>query len=161
MKIGRVQKNFGVHGELLVAWYGDELPAVDAPLFASIEGLWVPFFVQSVESKNAQKVVIVFEDMDTEALAKELVGKELYTNSSTAADDAGTHPMDEWIGYSLYDKDAQLGKITQWFDFRGNVCFEVLLPSQAKVLVPAHPDLMERVDKKNSCVYMQLPEGLL
>jgi 16S rRNA processing protein RimM len=159
--VGKIQKNFGATGELLIAWNADADWNTAGPLFIEIDGLWTPFFVKTVVEKGAKKV-IVFEDMETESLSKTLINKELYVERKTVAKQkvsADDSLLNEWLGYTVIDNERAAGIITQWFDFRGNICFEIATDSN-KVLIPAHPDFIDGQDKKKRLLYMHLPEGI-
>jgi 16S rRNA processing protein RimM len=158
---GKIQKTFGVSGELLVVWNADVRWDAAQPLFIRIDGLWTPFFIKTTRDKG-NKAVIVLEDMETETLAQTLVGKELCVeqakrNSSNSSNDA---PSDHLLGYTVFDNGHAIGIITQRFNFNGNMCFEINAGDGKTTIIPAHPDFIEKEDKRRRALYMQLPEGI-
>lgn len=167
--IGKIQKTFGAHGELLLALYGDFSLPQDTPLFISIDGLNVPFYLKSAEEKG-NKLVVVFDDMESEKRALELVGKEvaveLSARQSRIMRDEHTAQSNETsnllIGYKVTDKTSgELGTITNRLDYPGNPCLQVTNAAGQEIIIPANNDLVVSVDNEQKILTMDLPQGLL
>ncbi len=166
--IGKIQKTFGAHGELMLALYNDfSLPQNNTPLFISIDGLNVPFYLKSAEEKGS-KYIVVFDDMESEKRALELVGKEVCVelsarqqrkHAATASDD--TTP-NELVGFTVVDKtDGELGKVESWLDYPGNPCLQIVNAQGQEIIIPANDDLISSVDDKQKILTVDLPQGLL
>jgi 16S rRNA processing protein RimM len=165
--IGKIQKTFGAHGELLLALYGDFSLSQSAPLLINIDGLSVPFYLKSVEEKGS-KYIVVFDDMESEKLAQELVGKEVMAELSArqqrkhASSSDGGATLDELIGYKAVDvTSGEVGSVKNWLDYPGNPCLQILNAAGQEIIIPANGDLIVSIDKKEQILTVDLPQGLL
>jgi 16S rRNA processing protein RimM len=161
--VGRLHKTFGAHGELLLTLYGDS-PELSqkAPVFISVDGLEVPFYIKSITHKNG-RFVVVFDDMECEALAQELVGKEVFIEKAGKRNAAASPADDElMLGYTFEDAElGVIGKFTQRFDYPGNPVLQLTTEQGKEILIPDNPRFILSVDKKRKTVSVSLPEGLI
>ncbi|MDR1023679.1 MAG: hypothetical protein LBL94_10475 [Prevotellaceae bacterium] len=162
--VGRLQKTFGAHGELLLTLYGDN-PKLSkkTPVFVSVEGLNVPFYLKSIAEKNG-KFVVVFDDMEREALAQELVGKEIFVAQTAKDKTAVTQPAESeaLMGYTFEDAAfGAVGKLTRRLDYPGNPVLQLTTEQGREILIPDNPRFITSVDKKREIVSVALPEGLI
>ncbi|MDR1226071.1 MAG: hypothetical protein LBK47_04140 [Prevotellaceae bacterium] len=165
--IGKIQKTFGAHGELVVALYDDHTLPTGKPVFIEINGLLAPFYVNKAE-KRGQKLTVVFDDMEAEALAAELVGREIMVapsarqrrKKSTAPNEGAT--PDELIGYKVIDlTHGELGSAASWMDYPGNPCIQVVNPRGQEIIIPANEALIVSIDRDAKVLSVDLPQGLL
>lgn len=159
---GEALKTFGVNGELVVKLNPDlqDDLNIKEPLFIIFDGLTVPFYVRSFESRGNHKLIMAFDDIDNEFLATELTGKKLYY-ASTSKHQNTNDDLSYFIGYTLIDGGlGKLGVITDFFDYPGNPCFQTYY-NDKEVLVPINEDLIGGIDDKNKTILLALPEGLL
>lgn len=161
--VGDVRKTFGTNGELIVKLREDIPTAIlknKEPVFIYIGGLSVPFYMKSAESKGTAKLLVVFEDMETEALATELVGKSIYIPSKEPV----VEPKGEFdvlVGFTaIDDSHGELGVVTEVMEIPGNPCL-VLDNNGLEVIVPLNQDLISKVDPKKKEIHLTLPDGLL
>jgi 16S rRNA processing protein RimM len=161
--IGRLQKTFGAHGELLLAPYSASLaPSRKAPVFISVDGLNVPFYIKSIAAKN-DRFVVIFDDMEQEALAQALVGKEVLVEKTEARKATASFAESEMqIGYTFEDVTlGAIGKLVRRLDYPGNPVLQLVTEQGREVLIPDNPRFVVSVDKKRRIVRVSLPEGLL
>jgi 16S rRNA processing protein RimM len=161
--IGKIQKTFGAHGELIIALYGSNPLPVGKPVFIDINGLLTPFYVGKVEERG-KKLLVVFDDMEAETLAAELVGKEIMAEQqrkkNTAAHEGST--LDELLDYRVADvTHGELGTIIGWLDYPNNPCLQVVNPQQQEILIPANGALIAAIAKKEKNLTVDLPQGLI
>ncbi len=164
--IGKLQKTFGAHGELMLALYDDFSLPQSAPLFITVDGLSVPFYLKSAEEKGS-KYVVVFDDMESEKRAAELVGKEVMAELSARqqrrhAAGSGSAAPRELMGYKVVDKAlGELGLVGDWLDYPGNPCLQILNPQGQEIIIPANEDFIISVDGKEKILTVDLPQGLV
>ncbi|MDR1342421.1 MAG: hypothetical protein LBK18_04085 [Prevotellaceae bacterium] len=163
--VGRLQKTFGAHGELLLALYGGS-PELSqkTPVLVSVEGLNVPFYFKSIAEKNG-KLVVVFDDMEREALAQELAGKEIFVEQAAKSKATAATPPAEseaLMGYTFEDAAfGVVGKLTRRLDYPGNPVLQLTTEQGQEILIPDNPRFIISVDKKKKIVSVELPEGLI
>ena len=161
--LGEVLKSFGLNGELIVKLSPDapEKINIREPVFITIDGLSVPFYFKSVENKGNHKLMVIFDDMETETTAKELIGKKIYYYSKVEKHDNKGADLSDFIGFLIIDsKQGELGEITDFFDYPGNPCFQLFF-NNVEIIIPVNEDLIEGVDTNKQIILLNLPEGLM
>ena len=81
--IGTFVKPHGIKGELSAETDLDsqEISALKCVVL-DMDGIYVPFFVDTVRDKSATTVLLKLDGVDSETEAKEYAGKEIYTPTS-------------------------------------------------------------------------------
>jgi 16S rRNA processing protein RimM len=163
-RIGDVLKTFGANGGLIVKIQEDVPRTIlqnKEPVFIYIDGLPVPFYIKAAEYKGTSKLVVVFEDMETEALATELIGKSIYLASKEAAAEPGGSELDILVGYTAIDKNyGELGVVKEVMDIPGNPCL-VLSGQATEVIVPLNQELITGIDRQKKQIHLNVPNGLV
>ncbi|MDR0711089.1 MAG: hypothetical protein LBF67_01920 [Prevotellaceae bacterium] len=160
---GKLQKTFGARGELLLALY-DENTALPqkSPVFVNIDGSCVPFFFKSIAEKGG-KFVVIFDDMEQQALAEMLAGKEIFVETAERRN-ISTSPTERegMLGYTFEDAvHGVIGKLARRLNYPGNPVLKLVTEQGKEVLIPDSPDFITAVDKKKKLVSVSLPEGLV
>ena len=162
---GDVLKTFGTTGELIVKLRNDvpqEIIQKKEPVFVYIDGLPVPFYILTIESKGTSKLLMVFEDMETEALAAELVGKQVYYSSKLGTKASADDGLSVFIGFTVITVgEGVLGIVKDVMDIPGNPCLVVDGENGSELIVPFNEDLLVKVNVKGKELHLNLPEGLL
>ncbi|MDR2562682.1 MAG: hypothetical protein LBC98_01925 [Prevotellaceae bacterium] len=161
--VGEVLKTFGAKGELIIRFDAIAPESLDLkePVFIVIDGLPVPFYFKTFEP-FAGKVKVIFENMESEQLASELVGKRLHADNSIAE-----KPETEVSGFAALisfavrdEKLGEIGIITDFFDYPKNPCFEVC-KDEKQFLIPINEELIVGINDEDKTLITTLPEGLL
>lgn len=160
---GEVLKTFGTNGELLIK-LSDHVPAdvnIEEPMFVLFDGLQVPFYFKRFEPRG-RKAVVVFEDMETEALASELLGKKImFYAKGKPVKEQEVFELSSLIGFTITDHLlGELGPVIDFYDYPGNPCLGILY-LEKEVLIPIHENLIKSIDPKTKKISTNLPEGLL
>lgn len=154
--VGRFAKTHGVQGEINVDFDVDvDLDACTC-LVVEMDGIPVPFFIESYRYRSDTTALIRLDGIDTEPMARTFFGKTVYVEphhiDADSDDDASYY-----LGYTLVDRSGlKIGKITAVDDSTANVLFEVgdcLIPVAA-IEVLDHDDQARRIT-------VSLPDGLL
>lgn len=156
---GEVLKTFGTEGELLVKLGDTPLKDenIKEPLFVIIDGLWVPFFIKRFELKG-KRAIIIFENMESESLAEELIGKKIYSGILSDENNT-TSELSVLAGFIVEDSEfGVLGKVTDVFDFPGNPCIEVETENGA-IMIPLNGEV--KIIYRKKIIKTHIPEGLL
>lgn len=169
---GTFTKTHGLKGEL------HALLDIDADFFTQdscfiidVDGIFVPFFAESVRPKGHYATLIKPCGVDSEEQAKQFVGKTLYVNREALArfeqelaedsDEQGRY-VDDFIGYKLLDESgAELGEITDLETSTANTLFIVRTPDDKTLYVPVAEEFILAMDPDNHTITMRLPEGLI
>ena len=163
--VGRVSKTFGLNGELVINLY-DTFPYENAngeSVYVGIDGIWTPFFFGSFRRRGQSKAVVVFDDMDTEYRASELVGREffLFTSPDDPGDAEEEIYLEDLVGYRVRLKGYEgEGEITGFIESDFNPLFEIGW-NGSEILIPAADDFIVEIDEKHNILLLDIPEGLL
>lgn len=170
--IGFTKKCYGVKGDLKIQIEDQHLEdfAKANAIFLEIKGKHVPFFIEEIKSGN--ELLLKLEDVDSKESANALTSKEIFLQShqilkdeerefEPEEDDTLALEFEKYIGFNIIDNDlGEIGKIEEVIEFPQQE-MAVILQDEKEILVPLHKDLIEKVEDKKQCIYMNLPEGLL
>ncbi|MDR1886694.1 MAG: PRC-barrel domain-containing protein [Prevotellaceae bacterium] len=153
---GEVLKTFGTDGELIVKIEESAPENIKEPVFVEFDGLWVPFYFKLFEWRG-KKAKIIFENMESEELAGELVGKKIFSGIVPAS--VSVSGLSDLIGFTVSDSGfGNLGQVSDVFEFPGNPCVEIII-NEKQILIPLNG--IKKSDYRKKIIYTTLPEGLL
>jgi 16S rRNA processing protein RimM len=160
-KTGTVGKTHGFNGDVNIKFDVD-IDLESVPFFVfEIDGILVPFFLNSFRFKNDMQALVLFDGIETEAEAREIYGKSVYINKDILAEskmeDEEEDSLASYLGYMLKDdKGNEIGQITDIDDSTDNVLFMV-----GELLIPVGAIEALSVDERAKTLCVSLPEGLL
>ncbi len=169
IEIGTIQKVHGLKGEMSVSVSNDIFDQVKkCPyLVCSLDGIYVPFFIESYRWKGNTTLLLKLEDVDTIEKATDFCGQTLYFDrrcfSAKEEEEYNTTEEEEagLIGYTVSDVHlGTLGPIIDIDDQTANVLFIVDYQGQ-ELLIPAADELMVNIDDEKQEIVMDLPAGLV
>lgn len=167
--VGKLLKTHALKGELnmlldIDAGYLEE----GNPAILDIDGIYVPFYAESVRTKGSFSFLVKFEGIDNEIEAKKLVNKTVYALRDRLKDfmlenyDEEYALYDDLIGWTIKDTEAGvIGKIVEIDTNTENELFIVETTDGNTVYIPLTEDFIEKIDEDNKTITMRLPEGLL
>lgn len=161
--VGQITKTHGLKGELAFN-ADDSFPYAVEITFVILkaEGIFVPFYIESIRFKSDSAGFIKLEGIDTEEQARELTGLEIYLPNEFL--DELTHNevhINYFIGFDLVDeKLGKIGTVTDIDDSTKNILF-VVQGINDEFLVPVTEDYITEIDEEHKTLKMDLPEGLL
>lgn len=161
--IGRIVKIHGFKGEVVLRLDTDIPEAYEQmeSLFLQRAEAMIPFFIQR-SSLSGQFLRMKLEGVDTEEEARRLVRSEAYLPIECLPElEEDQFYYHEIIGYRVVDKTAgEIGSVKRVNDAPVQPLFEI--DSHGKeILVPVVDDFIEKLDKKDRTLYLNLPDGLL
>jgi 16S rRNA processing protein RimM len=163
IKIGYFARPHGIKGELSLVTDYDLFEDVDDPyVICEMDGIMVPFFVESYRNKSRAVILVKLEDVDSETTAKTFVNREVFYPvthwKESLADDSSWKHL---TGYMLSDKEqGELGVITYVDDTTINTLFTVDYHGK-ELLLPVADELVDSIDHKGRRIVMVLPEGIM
>ena len=167
--VGKLLKTHALKGEMnmmldIDPGYFDE----GNPAVLDIDGIYVPFYADSIRTKGSFSYLVKFEGIDSEIEAKKLVNKTVYALRDRLKEfmlenyDEEYALYDDLIGWKITDADAGvIGKVVDIDTNTENELFIVETPDGKTVYIPLTEDFIEKMDEDGKTVYMRLPDGLL
>lgn len=167
--IGRLQKTHALKGELNVLLDIDpEYLEAGNPAIIDIDGIFVPFYVESVRGKGSFSYLVKFDGIDSEFEAKKLVNKTLYALRDKLKEyiaenyDEDYALYDDLIGWSIIDSEiGEIGTVKEIDTNTENELFIVETADGKTVYIPLTEDFIDEIDEEAHIIRMNLPEGLL
>lgn len=163
-KIGRMGKPHGLQGELQFLFTDDVFDRVEAEyLVLDLEGILVPFFIESYRFRSDEMALVQFEDIDTEEKARRLSLCDVYFPKKLADTDAPLAGFRALTGFQVVDAETHsvLGEVESVEDSTANVLLQVAQPNGEAFVIPANPDLIKDIDTAQRVITMTIPDGLL
>ena len=165
--IGHYNKPHGVAGELsaTIDVEIDVLGALSC-LVSEMDGIYVPFFVNSLRPKTSETVLLTIDGINSEQEAARLVNHDIYAlkrefRQESDDADADGYPLDYFIGFELQDSDGtRVGEIVQVDEQTENAIF-IVDDGEGELLLPASDDLIVEFDLDKKVMVMDLPQGIL
>lgn len=174
---GKILKPHGLKGELNVMMdYNAEILLEDYPLIIEIDGIFVPFYAESVRPKGHFASLVKIQGVDTVENAKEFVNKIIFLRKKDVAeylqieeDELVTE--DDYIGWKVYDsKQDYIGRVEELDCSTENMLLIVRPDCDENeennlIYIPFNHDFITEVQQDidpNECeLHLDLPEGLI
>ncbi len=162
--LGKIVAKFSFKGEVLIKLDTDEPEAYTEMESVLVEynGNLVPFFIERSSLQKSSLLRVKFEDLETEEDAEDMVGALTYLPLSMLPElDDDQFYYHEITGFDVIDTvHGNIGKIVSVNDSTAQALFEIK-KGDKEILVPMNDDFIEKVDKKNKCIHVNTPEGLV
>ncbi len=161
-RIGQIVKPHGVGGEMAVT-----VPAslcwtdnIDC-LVCSLDGILVPFFLESIRPKSSTTILVKFEGYDSVESTSRFMGVTVYIPLKYLAENEDEEPTwSSFLDWKVIDSKAGLlGTVNAVDDSTPNILFQVRYGERERI-IPANPEWITKVDRKNRTLKYNLPEGL-
>lgn len=161
-RIGQIVKPHGVGGEMVVSvpatldWTDD----IDC-LVCSLDGILVPFFLESIRGKSSTSILVKFEGYDSVDAIGRFMGVTVYMPLRYVADSDDEIPSwSTFLDWQVIDSAAGvLGTVNAVDDSTPNVLFLVRDGDRERI-IPANTEWITKADRKKRTLYYNLPEGL-
>ncbi|MCM1076446.1 MAG: ribosome maturation factor RimM [Bacteroides sp.] len=167
---GHFNKAHGIKGEMSATLDFDlDLDKVKC-LIVPVEGIFVPFFIQSWRPKTADTCLLTLDGIKNDEQAKEFNNRTFYILRSDIPEEDDDDSYDEddgfyasdLIGYKVIDCSlGEIGTISGINDDTENVLFLITTPSGNEIFVPVADEYIEDVNHDDETVTTNLPDGLV
>ncbi len=167
--VGKLLKTHALKGELNMLLDIDPGYLEEGnPAILDIDGIYVPFYAESVRTKGSFSFLVKFDGIDSEIEAKKLVNKTVYALRYRLKEymlenyDEEYALYDDLVGYTIEEIDnGVIGKVVEIDTNTENELFIVETPEGNTVYIPLTEDFIEKMDEDSKTITMRLPDGLL
>lgn len=168
IEIGKFQKTHGLRGELNAIIEFDEagedyVCGEGNPLIVEIDGIYVPFYVESIRPKGSTSFLIKLEGLDSADEAQEMVNKAVYAAKSRMDIDLESMMLEsEFIGYRVIDTEfGDVGTVAGIDSTTVNELLEVDTPEGGVLFIPLVEEFISEIKPDAREVVVSIPESLL
>lgn len=166
MPIGLLLKPHGIKGEITMQVNADIDLRELRCIVLDIDGIYVPYFIDSVRPRSSESVLITISDIDTEEKAQEICGKEVFALKSDVPDaddiDDDGFFLSDLVGYNINTAENEhIGEIIAYDDSTENVLIVVRSLAGKTIYIPIADEFIDGIDPDKKNVMMNLPDGLI
>ena len=128
-------------------------------IFACIDGLPVPFEIDSVRERNDDTLLVSFQRMNTDALQM-LVKQDAFVDDEYIEHENNEMNAAFYVGHKLENEKGEfIGTITDYDDSTENILFSIKDSDGNKHFIPAAA--IEVIQVSEKVIRCNLPEGLM
>ena len=161
MAVGRINKLFGVGGQVSLTLYSDfpdDFNWREQPLFTQVNSLVVPLFCDNFTRRGASGAVVEFADIDTPKRAELIIGNEIFLDYDESGDD-DEFTFEDLVGFTVRIGRTK-GEIVDFYDNDLNPLFEIEIKGK-RHLIPAVEEFIAAIDFDGRTIKFVLPDGLI
>ena len=169
ISVGKFLKTHGLKGELnfLSEGYQIDLFEQGYPLIVETDGIFVPYYLESVRPKSTFGMLFKLDDIDSAEDAPRFVNSEVYMMRSDVAHWLDV-PVEEleteenYIGFTaIRSKDGlPMGEIVGVVWMPEYDLYEVRRPDGSTFHFPMVDDFIDHICESNHTIVLSLPEGM-
>lgn len=162
-KIGKFVATFGVEGQLVLEHNlgkKTSLKGLEHIFIEENKDSFIPYFISGVKIKNETEIYVSIEGMSTKEASKFLVKKEVWLNEADFKKYAANAAPISLLGFMVINKNEEIGEVLEVIEQPHQILCTVSI-SGREAFIPVHENSLEKIDKKNRKIYVDLPDGLL
>ncbi len=162
-KIGKLAATFGVNGQMVLQHNlgkKTSLKGLETIFIEESNNSFLPYFITSAKIKNEKEIFISLEGIQSKEAARLLIKKEVWLTENDFKKFASASAPISFLGFMIIDKNEELGEVLEVIEQPHQVLCRIMIGGK-EVLIPVHENSLEKVDKKNRRLYVNLPDGLL
>jgi len=162
-KIGRLAATFGLEGELILEHSlgkKTSLKGLENIFIEETKDSFLPYFLESAKIKNEKEVYIKLEGIFSKEMAKHLIKKEVWLIENDFKKFTASAAPISLLGFMVINENEELGEVCEVIEQPHQVLCKIML-NDKEALIPIHEDSLEKIDKKNRKLFVNLPDGLL
>jgi len=162
-KIGKIAATFGVEGQLVLEHNlgkKTSLKGLENIFIEQNKDSFLPYFITATKIKNDKEVYISLEGLKSKEAANFLIKKEVWLSEEDFKKfAAGAAPI-SLLGFMIINKQEEIGEVLEVIEQPHQILCTIAIEGK-EALIPIHENSLEKIDKKNRKIYVNLPDGLL
>jgi len=162
-KIGKLVATFGVEGQLILQHSlgkKTSLKGLETIFIEEKKESFLPYFITFTKVKNDKETFICLEGIQSKEAAHFLVKKEVWLSENDFKKFAAAAAPISFLGFMVVNNKEELGEVIEVIEQPHQVLCTIIIDGN-EALIPIHEDSLEKIDKKNRKLFVNLPDGLL
>ena len=162
-KIGKIVASFGLKGEVILKHNlrkKTSLKGLQTLFIEERKQSFIPWFIESAKIKNEEEIYLKIQGIDVREQAIILIQKEVWIPESDFKKFSATSSPINLLGYLIVENEKILGKIVEVIEQPHQLLCRIEIDKK-EVLIPLHEGTIKKIDRKNTRIIVELPEGLL
>ena len=162
-KIGRLAGTFGTNGQLVLEHSlgkKTSLKGLENIFIEQIENSFLPYYIESAKIKNDREVYLKLEGVSSKEAARHLIKNEVWLAENDFKKLAAIAAPISLLGFMIINEKKEIGEVIEVIEQPHQVLCKILIDNK-EALLPLHEQTLEKIDKKNRRLFLNLPQGLL
>ena len=162
-KIGRLAGTFGTNGQLVLEHSlgkKTSLKGLENIFIEQIENSFLPYYIESAKIKNNREVYLKLEGVSSKEAAHHLIKNEVWLAENDFKKLAAIAAPISLLGFMIINEKKEIGEVIEVIEQPHQVLCKILIDNK-EALLPVHEQTLEKIDKKNRRLFLNLPQGLL
>lgn len=162
-KIGKLAATHGIHGQLILEHSlgkKTSLKGLETIFIEETKDTFLPYFIDSTKIKNDKETLISIEGISSKEAAHFLIKKEVWLDENDFKKFAANAAPISLLGFMVVNDGVELAEVIEVIEQPHQVLCKIMLENK-EALIPVHEDSLEKIDKKNRKLFVNLPDGLL
>ncbi len=170
IEVGKFFKAHGLKGEMNVTVdYDPEILEEDFPLIVEMDGIFVPFYAESVRPKGSQSSLVKLKGVDSKEATVPFVNSLIYMRRADVArflgvDAAELEYDEDFIGYTLVDTQLGALGVIQNMDYATeNIVMTISVEADEEdneIMLPFRDSFIVSIDEESQTLTVELPESI-
>ena len=161
--IGKIVSGFGLKGDMILLHHLGKKVNASKIKVIFLEGKkdeLLPYFIEHIRKKGEDELYMKLEGINNREAVVKMIRKEVWLKEEEIQDHTEKNNPIGWVGYQILDQGRDLGPILEVIEQPHQVLCRLEIESK-EVLIPINEQTLNKVDHKNRCVFLKLPDGLL
>ncbi|MDE6271843.1 MAG: ribosome maturation factor RimM [Muribaculaceae bacterium] len=168
--IGKFFRTHALKGELNAVTddYDPDMLAEGYPLIVEVDGIYVPFYAESVRPKGSQGCLVKLEGIDSQERAQEFVNRQIFMLRRDIAEwleveEDEVAVDDDLIGFNvMVNGIGRIGTVDSVDSSTANLLLLVKSEDTDEIIyIPFVEEFVEEIDPKDKCILLSLPDGII
>lgn len=161
--IGKFVATFGLNGDLVLRHHlgkKTSLKGLETLFIEKLKDELLPYFIESVKIKTEEELYVKIEGINSKEAARILVQKQVWLPEEEFHKYAGKSAPISLLGFHIINENNDLGEILEVIEQPHQLLCRISLDGK-EALIPIHQETLQKINKKDKRVFVELPEGLL
>jgi len=162
-KIGRLAATYGTEGQFILEHSlgkKTSLKGLETIFIEEKKDSFLPWFISSTKIKNDKETFVKLDGIDSKEAARVLIKKEVWLSENDFKKFAASAAPISFLGFMIVNHKEALGEVIEVIEQPHQILCVIMIDDK-EVLIPIHENSLEKIDKKNHKLYVELPDGLL
>lgn len=162
-KIGKLAATFGVQGQLVLEHSlgkKNSLKELEVIFVEEKKNIFLPYFITSAKVKNNNEIWLLLDGIGSKEEARMLLKKEVWLSENDFKKFAADTSPVSLLGFTIINNKSELGQVTEVIELPHQLLCVVIIDHK-EALIPVNEESLEKIDKENKRLYLNLPDGLL
>jgi 16S rRNA processing protein RimM len=162
-KIGKLAATYGTEGQFILEHSlgkKTSLKGLETIFIEEKKDSFLPWFISSTKIKNDKETFIKLDGIESKEAARALIKKEVWLSENDFKKFAASAAPISFLGFTIINHKEVIGEVIEVIEQPHQILCVIMIDGK-EVLIPIHENSLEKIDKKNRKLYVDLPDGLL